>query len=164
MPRKKSTEKKVYKYTCAKTGLPRDPEKCAVCSSFVHFYGGFPVCGLSSIKMAGTSEKIVETNTFTVSPRHAMALAFRGQSCGSPDNALVLEDVKKFMTKMLGTLTDREQTVLRLRFGLDNGVCLTLEEIAKMFKVTRTRIRDIEQKAIRKLRHPSRANVLKELI
>ena len=65
---------------------------------------------------------------------------------------------------MLGTLTDRERKVLRLRFGLDDGRQRTLEEVGKEFDVTRERIRQIEAKALRKLRHPSRSKKLKDYL
>ncbi|UBR30316.1 sigma-70 family RNA polymerase sigma factor [Bacillus sp. SD-4] len=68
-----------------------------------------------------------------------------------------LEDV-------LDTLTDREENVLRLRFGLDDGRTRTLEEVGKVFGVTRERIRQIEAKALRKLRHPSRSKRLKDFM
>ncbi|CAM5492935.1 RNA polymerase sigma factor RpoD [Bacillus safensis subsp. safensis] len=68
-----------------------------------------------------------------------------------------LEDV-------LDTLTDREENVLRLRFGLDDGRTRTLEEVGKVFGVTRERIRQIEAKALRKLRHPSRSKRLKDFL
>ena len=65
---------------------------------------------------------------------------------------------------MLGTLTEREEKVLRLRFGLDDGTPRTLEEVGTMFGVTRERIRQIEAKALRKLRHPSRSRRLKDFL
>ena len=65
---------------------------------------------------------------------------------------------------MLDTLTDREENVLRLRFGLDDGRTRTLEEVGKVFGVTRERIRQIEAKALRKLRHPSRSKRLKDFM
>lgn len=65
---------------------------------------------------------------------------------------------------MLDTLTDREENVLRLRFGLDDGKMRTLEDVGKVFNVTRERIRQIEAKALRKLRHPSRSKQLKDFI
>ena len=65
---------------------------------------------------------------------------------------------------MLLTLTEREQKVLRLRFGLDDGRPRTLEEVGRQFNVTRERIRQIEAKALRKLRHPSRSKKLKDYL
>jgi len=61
-------------------------------------------------------------------------------------------------------LTDREENVLRLRFGLDDGKMRTLEDVGKVFNVTRERIRQIEAKALRKLRHPSRSKQLRDFI
>ena len=65
---------------------------------------------------------------------------------------------------MLETLTEREKKVLRLRFGLDDGRQRTLEEVGKEFNVTRERIRQIEAKALRKLRHPSRSRKLRDFL
>ena len=65
---------------------------------------------------------------------------------------------------MLGTLTEREEKVLKLRFGLADGRSRTLEEVGKEFNVTRERIRQIEAKALRKLRHPSRSKKLKDFL
>ena len=65
---------------------------------------------------------------------------------------------------MLGTLTPREERGLRLRFGLEDGRSRTLEEVGKEFRVTRERIRQIEAKALRKLRHPSRSKKLRDYI
>ena len=64
----------------------------------------------------------------------------------------------------MDTLTDREENVLRLRFGLDDGKMRTLEDVGKVFNVTRERIRQIEAKALRKLRHPSRSKPLRDFI
>ena len=64
----------------------------------------------------------------------------------------------------LDTLTPREEKVLRLRFGLDDGRARTLEEVGREFKVTRDRIRQIEAKALRKLRHPTRSKKLQEFL
>ena len=68
------------------------------------------------------------------------------------------------LDEVLDTLTDREENVLRLRFGLDDGKMRTLEDVGKVFNVTRERIRQIEAKALRKLRHPSRSKQLKDFI
>ena len=70
----------------------------------------------------------------------------------------------ELLMEVLDTLTDREQKVLRLRFGLDDGRPRTLEEVGKEFNVTRERIRQIEAKALRKLRHPSRSKKLKDYL
>ena len=86
------------------------------------------------------------------------------------DDALAPADAAAFMllreqlTDVLDTLTPREEKVLRLRFGLDDGRARTLEEVGKEFNVTRERIRQIEAKALRKLRHPSRLRKLKDSI
>ncbi len=72
--------------------------------------------------------------------------------------------LKEELGKILGTLTDREEKVLRLRFGLEDGRPRTLEEVGKEFNVTRERIRQIEAKALRKLRHPSRSKKLKDFL
>ena len=76
----------------------------------------------------------------------------------------VREILKISQVEVLGTLTEREQKVLRLRFGLDDGRARTLEEVGKEFNVTRERIRQIEAKALRKLRHPSRSRKLKDYL
>ena len=78
-----------------------------------------------------------------------------------PADAAAFTLLKEQLVEVLSTLTDREQKVLRLRFGLDDGRARTLEEVGKEFNVTRERIRQIEAKALRKLRHPSRARHLK---
>ena len=66
--------------------------------------------------------------------------------------------------KALSTLSDREAQIIRLRFGIGTGYPRTLEELGRIFNVTRERVRQIEAKAIRKLRHPSRSRVLKEYL
>ena len=68
------------------------------------------------------------------------------------------------LLEVLDTLTEREQKVLKLRFGLEDGRPRTLEEVGKQFHVTRERIRQIEAKALRKLRHPSRSRKLKDFL
>ena len=81
-----------------------------------------------------------------------------------PADAAAFTLLKEQLVEVLGTLTEREQKVLRLRFGLDDGRARTLEEVAKEFNVTRERIRQIEAKALRKLRHPSRSRKLKDYL
>lgn len=83
------------------------------------------------------------------------------QDATSPADHAAYEMMKKQLENVLDTLTDREENVLRLRFGLDDGRTRTLEEVGKVFGVTRERIRQIEAKALRKLRHPSRSKQLK---
>ena len=72
--------------------------------------------------------------------------------------------LKKQLTEVLNTLTPREARVLRLRYGLVDGKTRTLEDVGKEFNVTRERIRQIEAKALRKLKHPSRSKRLKDYI
>ena len=81
-----------------------------------------------------------------------------------PADAAAFTLLKEQLVEVLGTLTEREQKVLRLRFGLDDGRARTLEEVGKQFNVTRERIRQIEAKALRKLRHPSRSRKLKDYL
>jgi len=82
----------------------------------------------------------------------------------SPEEYTIHELLKDEISDVLLTLTEREEQVLRLRFGLDDGSCKTLEEVGQMFGVTRERIRQIEAKALRKLRHPSRSRKLKDFL
>lgn len=81
-----------------------------------------------------------------------------------PAEAAAFTLLKEQLVDVLDTLTDREQKVLRLRFGLDDGRARTLEEVGREFNVTRERIRQIEAKALRKLRHPSRSRKLKDYL
>ena len=82
----------------------------------------------------------------------------------SPEDFTIHEMLKEEISDFLLTLTEREEQVLRLRFGLDDGASKTLEEVGQMFGVTRERIRQIEAKALRKLRHPSRSRKLKDFL
>lgn len=82
----------------------------------------------------------------------------------APSEAASYMLLKEQLKDVLGTLTSREERVLRLRFGLDDGRARTLEEVGKEFNVTRERIRQIEAKALRKLRHPSRSKKLKDYL
>ena len=81
-----------------------------------------------------------------------------------PEEYATVEMLKEELGGVLATLTEREEKVLRLRFGLDDGQCRTLEEVGQIFGVTRERIRQIEAKALRKLRHPSRSRKLKDFL
>ena len=82
----------------------------------------------------------------------------------APADAAAFSMLKEQLVEVLDTLTDREQKVLKLRFGLDDGRSRTLEEVGKEFDVTRERIRQIEAKALRKLRHPTRSKKLKDYL
>lgn len=82
----------------------------------------------------------------------------------APADAASFMLLKEQLAEVLGTLTDREKKVLKLRFGLEDGKARTLEEVGKSFNVTRERIRQIEAKALRKLRHPSRSKKLKDFL
>lgn len=86
------------------------------------------------------------------------------QEALAPSEAAAYELLKEQLEDVLDTLTEREENVLRLRFGLDDGRTRTLEEVGKVFGVTRERIRQIEAKALRKLRHPSRSKRLKDFL
>ena len=82
----------------------------------------------------------------------------------APSDAASFVLLKEQLNDVLSTLTPREAQVLKLRFGLDDGRQRTLEEVGKEFEVTRERIRQIEAKALRKLRHPSRSKKLKDFL
>ena len=82
----------------------------------------------------------------------------------APAEAASFTMLREQLSSVLESLTPREQQVLRLRFGLDDGRTRTLEEVGQVFGVTRERIRQIEAKALRKLRHPSRSKKLKDFL
>ena len=82
----------------------------------------------------------------------------------SPEDYTENELLKDEISEVLLTLTEREEKVIRLRFGLEDGRPRTLEEVGQLFGVTRERIRQIEAKALRKLRHPSRSRKLKDYL
>jgi RNA polymerase primary sigma factor len=85
-------------------------------------------------------------------------------SAVSPANATAYSMLKSEMEDVLSSLTEREKRVLQLRFGVGDGYSRTLEEVGTIFKVTRERVRQIEAKALRKLRHPTRSRRLKNFI
>jgi RNA polymerase primary sigma factor len=78
-----------------------------------------------------------------------------------PLDAAILSNLREVTTKVLSSLTPREERVIRMRFGIGTNTDFTLEEVGKLFLVTRERIRQIEAKALRKLRHPSRSKKLR---
>ena len=81
-----------------------------------------------------------------------------------PDEAVACKEMRRVVEEMLDTLTHREAKVLRMRYGIETGADLTLEEVGVRFDVTRERIRQIEAKALRKLKHPSRKDVLIQFV
>jgi RNA polymerase primary sigma factor len=82
----------------------------------------------------------------------------------SPSDAVINLNLKEQTSSVLKTLTPREEKVIKMRFGLDDGSEHTLEEVGQSFAVTRERIRQIEAKALRKLRHPSRSRKLRAFL
>jgi RNA polymerase primary sigma factor len=82
----------------------------------------------------------------------------------SPSEAVIGVNLKEYTSQVLRTLTPREERVIKMRFGLEDGSEHTLEEVGQSFQVTRERIRQIEAKALRKLRHPSRSRKLKAFV
>ncbi len=92
-------------------------------------------------------------------PRKGLSV-FRGSRPSPPDTVIHI-NLKEQIEEALKSLTDREGRVLKMRFGLGDGNEHTLEEVGQQFKVTRERIRQIEAKALRKLKHPSRSRKLK---
>ena len=88
----------------------------------------------------------------------------KDESNMSPEEYATNEMLKDEISDVLLTLTEREEKVIRLRFGLEDGKSRTLEEVGQLFGVTRERIRQIEAKALRKLRHPSRSRKLRDYL
>ena len=86
------------------------------------------------------------------------------QESPAPAEAASYELLREQLNEVLRTLTPREEQVLRLRFGLEDGRQRTLEEVGQQFNITRERIRQIEAKALRKLRHPSRSKKLRDYL
>ena len=82
----------------------------------------------------------------------------------SPTESIIRVDLKERTAEVLRTLSPREERIVRMRFGLEDGTERTLEEVGQTFQVTRERIRQIESKALRKLRHPSRAHRLRAFV
>ena len=122
-----------------------------------------------------TVEKVVEIQTIAQDPVSLetpigeeedsnLGTFIPDDKTASPSDTVASAMLKKQLVSILDTLTPREEKVLRLRYGIDDGKPRTLEEVGKEFNVTRERIRQIEAKALRKLRHPSRSKKLKEYL
>ena len=105
----------------------------------------------TSMEPASLEEPIGENN------QNLMGL-IRNETATLPDDVAITADLHKQIDNILGTLTEREATVLRLRFGLGGKCERTLDEVGKQFKVSRERIRQIEQEALQRLRHPARSD------
>jgi len=86
------------------------------------------------------------------------------QSLDIPERGMIRDSLRNTLEMVLDELTERESQVLRMRFGLEDGVPKTLEEVGRLYSVTRERIRQIESKAIEKLRHPIRSKKLEEFL
>ena len=128
-----------------------------------------------SAKMDIPVEKIIEIIKIDVDPislekptredeDSCVADFIKDESNMSPEDYTINELLKDEISSALSTLTDREAQVLKYRFGLDDGTCRTLEEVGNMFGITRERIKQIEAKALRKLRHPSLSKKLKDYL
>ena len=120
-------------------------------------------------------EKVVEIQTIAQDPVSLetpigeeedsnLGTFIEDEKSASPSDVVAFQMLKKQLISVLDMLTPREEKVLRLRYGIDDGRPRTLEEVGKEFNVTRERIRQIEAKALRKLRHPSRSKKLKEYL
>lgn len=120
-------------------------------------------------------EKVVEIQTIAQDPVSLetpigeeedsnLGTFIEDEKSASPSDVVAFAMLRKQLISILDTLTPREEKVLRLRYGIDDGKPRTLEEVGKEFNVTRERIRQIEAKALRKLRHPSRSKKLKEYL
>lgn len=126
-------------------------------------------------RMEITPEKVLEIMKISQEPvsletpvgeEHDSSLGdfIEDEDAPAPTDEAAFQMLREQLGEVLDTLTDREESVLRLRFGLDDGRARTLEEVGQVFGVTRERIRQIEAKALRKLRHPSRSKWLKDFL
>lgn len=154
-------------FTCPYTGEDRVCEKCRTCASFSHFMekGGKPVCfeGVNQHKIGKHQRKFeIDIATGNENTMASVYISIRREPA-TPVDKCAEDDMRNIVSKVLGTLPEREQAVIRMRFGLVDGVCHTLGEIADVFNVSRERIRTIEQKALRRLRHPVRLRKLAEV-
>ena len=122
-----------------------------------------PVMRVREIKKIAQEPVSLETSVGEEDDSH-LGDFIEDQDAPTPADAASFMLLKEQLEDILGTLTPREKNVLRLRFGLEDGRARTLEEVSKSFNVTRERIRQIEAKALRKLRHPARSKKLKDFL
>jgi RNA polymerase primary sigma factor len=146
-----------------------------VSRQLVHETGQEPTPEELSVKMGIPAEKIKKILKIAKEP---ISLAtpvgdeddshivdfLKDENAVSPINAAILSDLKGVVTEVLSSLTAREERVLRMRFGIGTRSENTLEEVGKSFQVTRERIRQIESKALRKLKHPVRSKKLRSFL
>ena len=124
---------------------------------------GMPVDKIREVHKIGQDPVSLETPIGEENDSH-LGDFIKDESSMSPEKYAISEMLKSELNDVLKTLTEREEKVLRLRFGIDDGQSLTLEEVGKIFGVTRERIRQIESKSLRKLKHPSRSKKLKDFL
>lgn len=142
-------------------------------AQFVNEYGIEPTETQLALLMNEPEEKIHELKRVSMEPisihiqvgdddKSSLEDFIEEKREKKPENFIIEQSLKEEIEEVLSTLTLREEEVIRLRFGLDDGIYRTLEEVGKVYNVTRERIRQIENKALRKLKHPHRNRYLKE--
>lgn len=139
-------------------------------------FGREPTIAELALRLNESEEKITEINNLIQAPLSletpvgeeendsTFGMFLFDKTEKSPTDSAINNNLQEKIRKALSTLTPREETVIRLRYGIDDNKPKTLEEVGEIFNVTRERIRQIEAKALRKLRHPSRAKTLKDFL
>ena len=129
-------------------------------------YEKYTVCDALGMKMEDVMQVTEHMMAYPIGEEEDSHLGdfIQDNNVEVPADAATYTLLHEQLMDVLSTLTEREQKVLRLRFGLDDGRPRTLEEVGRQFNVTRERIRQIEAKALRKLRHPSRSKILKDYL
>ena len=145
----------------------------AINDTFGHAEGDYGIRTVSNVVQSITSnDEILKTSRDPVSldtpigeeEDSQLGDFIEDESLLSPVDSASFSMLKEELEEAMASLTERERNVIKLRFGLDDGKTRTLEEVGKEFNVTRERIRQIEAKALRKLRHPSRSRKLKDFL